>query len=169
MSDPMNDLSLYDPPIAVKPLGRLEFVQPMGEKNLTTAHPWGVRIDGIEYVVPAGLETDGASIPRLLWRVIDPPFYSLVVPAAIIHDAAYGGLLKAVDRYATAVELTRADADDLLQGLARWNGCSALKAWSIYHTVRLCGSAAWRNSHARNSDVDLDSLDYDWSRKGRLL
>ena len=31
------------------------------------------------------------------WRVIDPPMYSLLFLAAVIHDAAYGGHLRASD------------------------------------------------------------------------
>ena len=167
MSEPANDMSLLDTEPAIRPLGRLEFLQPMGVRNLRTAHPWGVRIDGIDYVVPADMETDGASIPRLLWRVVDPPFYSLIVPGAIIHDAAYGGLLKAVAPDAELVSVDRADADELLRMLALWNGCTSLKAAIVYRTVRICGATAWRNSHARNSGVDIATLDYDWTCNGR--
>lgn len=162
-SDPQ--ISGPDTEPAIRPLGRLEFHQPMGVRNLVTAHPWGIRVDGTDYIVPAGMETDGASIPRILWRVVDPPFYSLIVPGAIIHDAAYGGLLRAIDRDADLVDVDRAAADELLRILARWNGCSALKAWTVYRTVRLCGATAWRRSHARNADVDLGKLNYDWTRE----
>jgi len=35
--------------------------------------------------VPAGYETDGASIPRILWWFI-PPNESTIMPAVIVHD-----------------------------------------------------------------------------------
>lgn len=150
----------------VKPLGELEFKQPMGVKNLRTAHPWGLRIDGVDYIVPAAMETDGMSISRFLWRVVDPPFYSLAVPGVILHDAGYGGLLRAIDSEGDLVELSKDDVDDLLYIAARWNGYSAWKAWTVYEAVKIGGGKAWRNSHARNSEVNLDLLDYDWTRGG---
>lgn len=39
--------------------------------------------------IPSGFTTDGASIPRLFWRVIDTPFSPDIIAAAIIHDSLY--------------------------------------------------------------------------------
>ncbi len=36
--------------------------------------------------VPAGIITDGASIPRFLWRVVGPPMSGLYRRAAVVHD-----------------------------------------------------------------------------------
>jgi hypothetical protein len=44
--------------------------------------------NGKRWVAPAGLETDGASIPRLLYSVVGPPFDGSYLKAAVIHDAA---------------------------------------------------------------------------------
>ncbi|MGC1273330.1 MAG: DUF1353 domain-containing protein [Planctomycetaceae bacterium] len=43
---------------------------------------------GKRWVAPAGLETDGASIPRVLYSVVGPPFDGSYLKAAVIHDAA---------------------------------------------------------------------------------
>lgn len=41
---------------------------------------------GFAWRVPAGYETDGASIPRLFWRVVGNPMQGHYRRAAIIHD-----------------------------------------------------------------------------------
>ena len=43
---------------------------------------------GKRWTAPAGLETDGASIPALLYPVVGHPFDSSYLRAAIVHDAA---------------------------------------------------------------------------------
>ena len=56
---------------------------------------------GVRYRVDSGFTTDGASIPRLFWRLIGPPFAARYAPAALIHDALYAtgyGDRQAADR-----------------------------------------------------------------------
>lgn len=36
--------------------------------------------------VPEGYQTDGASIPRILWRIVGPPMTGPYRRAAVIHD-----------------------------------------------------------------------------------
>lgn len=170
MSEPANDMSLLGrQPAAepvIHPLGRLEFLQPMGVCNLTTSHPWGMRIGDTDYLVPAGMESDGMSIWKGLWTILGPPFYSLAVPGVILHDAGYGGLLRGIDSQGDLCAVDKDTVDELLFEVARWNGYPAWKCHAIYRGVRLGGANAWRNSHARNADVDLRRLDYDWTRQG---
>jgi len=45
------------------------------------------------WTAPRGMITDGASIPRLFWRVIGHPFETDLIYWAILHDAAYKGRL----------------------------------------------------------------------------
>lgn len=46
-------------------------------------------------VVETGTDTDLASIPRLLWRIL--PSSGKYNPAAVIHDAGYRGTLRTED------------------------------------------------------------------------
>ena len=39
--------------------------------------------------VPAGFVTDGASIPRLLWRVLGHPFEADIIGAAVRHSRRF--------------------------------------------------------------------------------
>src|SRR5688572_6845158 len=42
--------------------------------------------DGVTWPVPAGIEVDGASIPRPLWSLIGGPFEGPYRDASIVHD-----------------------------------------------------------------------------------
>lgn len=42
--------------------------------------------DGMEWFVPAGALTDGASIPRWLWAIVGGPYEGAYREAAVVHD-----------------------------------------------------------------------------------
>jgi hypothetical protein len=93
-----------------------------------------------EITAPAGVTSDGASIPRFAWQYIDPEDPCILYPA-IIHDALYaagGGL--APDR-----ALSRKQCDEVLVEAmrhcgARWDQCQA-----VFGAVRIGGSSRWRS------------------------
>lgn len=82
--------------------------------------------------VAPGMETDGASIPRLLWRLIGCPLRGRYAPAAIVHDALY-----------REQPLSRRLADDLFLEMLLDLGVSRWRAWAMHRAVRLGGRAAW--------------------------
>lgn len=86
-------------------------------------------------IVPAGFITDGASIPRFLWRLLGHPFQSDYIDVFIRHDY----------RYQTG-EIPRADADqEMLDGL-KAAGMGYFKRYTIYWGVRLFGSSHYASS-----------------------
>jgi hypothetical protein len=100
--------------------------------NILTLTPVG---DGKYQVVedykdiPAGFVTDGASIPRFLWRLIDHPFQSDYIEVYVEHDHDY-----------QTGRIPRKEADvKLRDGLAR-KGMGSIKRSLVYFGVRLCGS-----------------------------
>jgi hypothetical protein len=42
--------------------------------------------DDVAWPVDSGMQTDGASIPRVLWTLVGDPFSGPYLPAAVIHD-----------------------------------------------------------------------------------
>lgn len=42
--------------------------------------------DALEWLAPAGVEVNGASIPRALWTIVGAPFSGGYVRASVIHD-----------------------------------------------------------------------------------
>ena len=48
-----------------------------------------VEVDGLPFTVPKDFLTDGASIPRILWRVCGHPLSTKRLPIAVFHDWLY--------------------------------------------------------------------------------
>lgn len=98
------------------------------------ATDWRVLCGGVSIVVPRGFETDGASIPRALWRICGTPLDVPRLYAAIVHDYLYSGGVPGV---------TRAQADALYRDLLIALGVSRVKAWTEWAALRVCGGSHW--------------------------
>lgn len=108
-------------------------ISTLGETEAVLMEPWTLYragdFFGIE--IPAGTTTDGASIPRLLWRVCGHPLQAPRVYAALAHDWIY--------RNAWRLGFTRREADEIYYALLRHFGISAFCADVEYYTLRLFG------------------------------
>jgi len=85
--------------------------------------------------VPAGFQTDLASVPRFLWAIF-PPF-GKYTEAAIVHDYLY-----------TWQPCTRAQADDVLMEGMQTLGVSCISRQLIYGSVRAFGGSYWDRDHS---------------------
>lgn len=85
--------------------------------------------------VPAGFQSDGASVPRFFWRVVFPPGDSRALFAAFIHDYIYRTHPKG---------WSKEDADDAFRDLLLQDGVPSTRANLAYWGVRLFGGPAWR-------------------------
>ena len=111
-------------------------IEPVGTSDETwrLVEDYHADIGGYMIVVPAGFVTDGASIPRFLWRLCGHPMSTRRFPAAVIHDWLYSGAVPCDNKFADGIYR---DALVLL-GFPRW------KAELEYCTLRLCGGAHWK-------------------------
>jgi len=91
-------------------------------------------ISWLGIVIPAGFESDGASVPRLFWGVVFPSGDTKAMFAAIFHDYIYRTHPPVWDRF---------EADEAFLQLLLDGGVSALRAYRAYIGVRLFGSKAW--------------------------
>lgn len=78
--------------------------------------------------VPRGFATDGASIPRLLWRVCGHPMEAPAVAAAVLHDHDY-----------SAGTVPRAEADRRFRENLALCGVGRVRRWVFWLAVRLFG------------------------------
>ncbi len=78
--------------------------------------------------VPRGFVTDGASVPRLLWRVCGHPMEAPAVAAAVMHDWDYA-----------AGKVPRADADRRFRENLALCGVGFARRWLFWLAVRLFG------------------------------
>ena len=107
--------------------------------------------NGKMYVVKKGFITDGASVPRAMWRVIGHP-WAHYMPAAVIHDAFYA--------FHT---VSQKEADEALRDLMVSIGVSKWKANTMYAAVRAFGSFAYKDqtqlAYYANSDDMLEVIE----------
>lgn len=85
-------------------------------------------------IVPAGFESDGASVPRLLWGVVFPRDDRQALFGAIMHDFIYRTHPDKWDR---------ADTDELFLDLLQQGGVPYVRRIRAYIGVRLFGRRAW--------------------------
>lgn len=85
--------------------------------------------------VPAGFETDLASIPRILWSVLPP--HGRYAKAALLHDWLYSP---------HSGEHDRLFADRVFLEAMAVLGVSAPVRYLLYAGVRLAGAAAFRRA-----------------------
>jgi len=100
--------------------------------------------------LPAGFETDFASIPRPLWNWLPPT--GRYGKAAVIHDYLYR----------TPFYATRQQADLVLLEAMTELGVGWWTRQIIYYGVRLGGRRAWKG-YAAEPIVSLDDVDR-WTR-----
>jgi len=91
--------------------------------------------NGISIVLPVGLETDFASIPRLFWAIYPPHLKEYRVPA-IVHDYLYMEQKTIVSRAFADAEFRRL----LLRG-----GVSKFTAYLFWVIIRIFGAKRWNN------------------------
>lgn len=93
-----------------------------------TCHSIRVQIDDEFLKIPAGFNTDLASIPRVLWPFMSPAYSAFIAPS-ILHDYLY--------RAKTGRSRSEIDAifyESLVaEGLGRWT------AWKMWLAVRIFG------------------------------
>lgn len=114
-------------------------VQPIGkfdpEAGLwVSTEVWRVELSGGEWLqIEPGFVSDGASIPRFLWRVCGPRYAPTTFAPALAHDALYAARL-----------VSRERADSEFRRLLQYNGVGYFKAWSYFRAVRMFGWLPWR-------------------------
>ena len=102
------------------------------DKFATVTVDWHVRVRGWDLTIPADTKTDGASIPRFLWRVCGHPLEVPRVYAAAVHDWLYA--------HGHELGISRAEADAIYYALLRHFGIAAWRAGIEYTALRLCGA-----------------------------
>ena len=81
-------------------VGKLDFApqSPEHPKEWKLAQDFGLLLNsGMLIIAQKGGSVDGASIPRLLWRLVGHPFYRGNRFWAVPHDAGYRGFAVIVD------------------------------------------------------------------------
>ncbi len=128
-------------------------ITPLGETDAVLMEDWHIdEVCGFRFTVPAGTRTDGASIPRFLWRLCGHPLQAPRVYAAVLHDWLYGDFEPNAAQihdsryfcYALPSDLTRREADECYYALLRHFGIAAWRANIEYSVLRLFGARHYK-------------------------
>lgn len=97
-----------------------------------------ITIPAVEVAVPAGFETDFASVPRFFWRLFPPAGSGVGAAygrAAVIHDYLYRTPGACVSRRA---------ADRIFREAMEAEGVAGWRRWTLWLAVRVFGGRSWR-------------------------
>lgn len=103
----------------------------------TVLFPYRVNFGGKSFLIPRYFESDGASVPRMFWRIVFPNSDSHVTTAGICHDFIYR---------AQPSDWTRKEADRMFLSLLIEFGAGLFAAKCAYYAVRWFGWIAWREN-----------------------
>ena len=101
-------------------------------KIIRLLEPIRISVKGKEYVVPEGYESEGMSVPRVLWSIISPAIDNRTLKSACCHDWLYENHV-----------CTRKEADDWFLDSLIDDGFPRWKAWLSYIGVRVFGGRHW--------------------------
>ena len=124
----------------------------LSTRNWILKEDWKYNIDGTEYVIPAGFQFDGASIPKFLRTFFSPVGVLLI--GGLVHDYAYKykTLLKK-NKKNTMGEITQKRADEIFRDInIIVNGFYSMNRLA-YWSLRLGGFVAWNGHRKRNNKI----------------
>ena len=102
-----------------------------------TLFPYRVDFGKHTFLVPRHFKSDGASVPRLFWRIVFPTTAPEAAAAGVCHDYIYR---------TQPEEWTRRDADRMFLAFLIENGANLFAALAAYCAVRLFGRIAWNDN-----------------------
>ena len=99
--------------------------------------PVKIRFREKTFIVHAGFECDGVSVPRPAWPLVSPQIDPRSLRAGIAHDYIYR---------VQPEGWTRAEADLMFLCFLIEDGLAVPRALAAYAAVRVCGRKAWNDN-----------------------
>ena len=116
------------------------------------AKDWHFEVGGEKYVIPAGFQFDGASVPKFLASWLSP--VGILLAGGLVHDYVYKyTVLLKKNKKDTSEPMTQKQADQLFRDInIEQNGIHVLN-WAAYLALRAGGFVAWNGHRKRNCKV----------------
>ena len=124
----------------------------LSTRNWKITKDFHYNINGEDYVIPAGFQFDGASIPKFLRTFFSPVGVLLV--GGLVHDYAYkyATLLKS-GKKKTMSTITQKKADEIFRDInIEQNGFHLLNKLA-YWALRIGGFVAWNKHRKVNAKI----------------
>jgi len=128
----------------------------MGTRQWKLAKDFHYTISDVQYVIPAGFEFDGASIPKFLHTWLSPT--GVLLMGGLIHDYGY--------KYETLYTLYKKDwkskcgwktqkqMDEIFRDINIEVNGFVLLNYLAYYALRLGGFVAWNGHRKRNCKIE---------------
>src|SRR6056300_1261476 len=125
----------------------------MTTRNWVIIKDWKYKINGVEYVIPAGFQFDGASIPKFLRTFFSPVGVLLI--GGLLHAYMYKyTACKPVDKKGALLVVNQKRADQIFRDInIEVNGFYFMN-YLAYWSLRLGGFVAWNGHRKRNAKIE---------------
>ena len=124
----------------------------LSTRNWELTKDWKYKIDGTEYVIPAGFQFDGAIIPKFLRTFFSP--VGVLLMGGLVHDYMYKyAACKPADKKGQLLLVDQKRADEIFRDInVIVNGFYTMNRLA-YWSLRLGGFVAWNGHRNRNSKI----------------
>jgi len=121
-------------------------------RNWVITKDWKYKIDGTEYVIPAGFQFDGASIPKFLRSFFSPVGVLLI--GGLVHDYMYKyTACKPLNKKDALLVVDQKRADQIFRDInIEVNGFYFMN-YLAYWSLRIGGFVAWNGHRKRNAKI----------------
>jgi hypothetical protein len=124
----------------------------LSTRNWEITKDWHYKLNGVDYVIPAGFTFDGASIPKFLRTFFSPVGVLLV--GGLVHDYMYKyTACKPVNKKEALLLVNQKRADEIFRDInINVNGFYVMN-YLAYYSLRLGGFVAWNGHRKRNEKI----------------
>ena len=124
----------------------------LSTRNWKITKDWKYRYNGNEYIVPAGFQFDGASIPKFLRTFFSPVGVLLV--GGLVHDYMYKyACMKRTDKKGSLMLVDQKKADQIFRDINIGVNDFYLMNYLAYWSLRLGGFLAWNKHRKVNAKI----------------
>ena len=123
----------------------------LGKRQWEVAEDFHFELEGTNYMIPAGFEFDGASVPKFLATFLSP--VGVLLMGGLVHDYGYKYATLLREDGTTIGYKNQAYMDRLFRDICiEVNGFKFLN-YLAYWTLRLAGFVAWNGHKKRGTHV----------------
>lgn len=125
----------------------------LSTRNWVITKDWKYKINDVEYVIPAGFQFDGASIPKFLRTFFSPVGVLLI--GGLVHDYMYKyTVCKPLNKKDPLLVVNQKRADQIFRDINIEVNGFYLMNYLAYWSLRLGGFIAWRGHRKRNAKIE---------------
>ena len=124
----------------------------MSTRNWVLIKDWKYKMNDVTYIIPAGFQFDGASIPKFLRTFFSPVGVLLI--GGLVHDYMYKyTVCKPVSQKAPLLVVDQKRADQIFRDInIEVNGFYFMN-YLAYWSLRIGGFVAWNGHRKRNAKI----------------